>query len=204
MAPRVAMPQAGTPADRGGACDPGGHRAGSWFLAFPVPDPPAAGVPKPAGGHPRPRGAFASRDHGTDRSRPGIKSVGRKEANPEMRGPQTAQWWLPVEATEQHEDLRRRHRSDGVVTPEEDAAEARHLREIVLGTACDVAENLQLAQTIARVGLESDHVARQLRHRVRRRGAPAWLAALARLVGAGRQAEPVEPVALPADLPPAA
>lgn len=89
------------------------------------------------------------------------------------RGPQQPYWWRVVEAIEDHIDLEARNRADGVLTPEEDEAERRHIRLVVLGLAVDSADALSIAQAVARGGPESGHAARLLRDRARRLADPA-------------------------------
>lgn len=84
------------------------------------------------------------------------------------RGTQLPKWWQVVEALETLQDMRRAHRADGVVTPEEEAQEERFLVQVVMTTAVDSADCQSLAQAIARGGPESDHARRMLRSRERR------------------------------------
>lgn len=85
------------------------------------------------------------------------------------RGPQTPLWWRVVDAIEDHLAMKRRHRADGRVTPEEEQAEETHLTVTVFAVAVDSADCLSIAQAVGRGGPESDHAQRLLRDRARRR-----------------------------------
>lgn len=90
------------------------------------------------------------------------------------RGPQLPAWWRTVEAVEEHQDLRRRHRATGRVSREEEQREEEHLRAVVLAAAVDCADCQSLAQAIARGGPESGHAGRMLRARARRQPTPLF------------------------------
>ena len=91
------------------------------------------------------------------------------------RGHQTPKWWIVVEAIEGLQDMRKAHRADGEVTPEEDAIESSYIISTLLPAAVDSADCQSLAQAIARGGPESGYAQRMLTSRARRKGFTARL-----------------------------
>ena len=86
-----------------------------------------------------------------------------------MRGQQDPLCRQVLGRIEALQDVRRRHRADGVVTPEEDAIEGQHVVELVCFTA-DADESQAIGQAIARNGFECGHAQRLIRQRASRKG----------------------------------
>jgi hypothetical protein len=81
-------------------------------------------------------------------------------------------WTRARAALGDHEEMRRRHRADGVVTPEEDRAEARHLRLVAVAAVESAADADDIAQAVRRGGPECQRARRLMRDRARRLGLP--------------------------------
>jgi len=73
-----------------------------------------------------------------------------------------------VATVEELEEMRARHRADGTLSAEKDAAETVYVRRVVLRAAVEVADAQSYAQTAARYGPECGHARRLLASRQRR------------------------------------
>ncbi len=77
-------------------------------------------------------------------------------------------WWKAVEAVEELEEMKNRHRADGEVTVEEHERERRHLRVVVLAAVVETAECVQIGQSVMRNGPEAPWAQRLMADRAKR------------------------------------